>query len=141
MTVPPAPVSTSNKALTRLISTSMTRRFGSLSRFLCLSFTTPKPSCLKKVFSVVGVLTFSFPESLGTIITGDVGNGVGVIGNSCATALTFGASTADGADACAAATWIPHIAAAIQVDMCSSFMVDPTPQSQLWHLLWMPRRH
>src|SRR5262245_46762042 len=56
MTVPPAPVSTSNEALTRLTSTSMTRRFGSLSKFARLRITIPKPSCFKKLFSVVGLV-------------------------------------------------------------------------------------
>lgn len=125
MTVPPAPVSTSNKALTRLISTSMTKRFGSASRFFCLSFTTPKPSCFKKLFSVVDVFAVFFSESLGTVINGDVGNGVGVTSGLCVTGLALGGSTADGANAWAAAIWIPHVATAIQVDMCSSFMVDP----------------
>ena len=125
MTVPPAPVSTSNKALTRLISTSMTKRFGSVSRFFCLSFTTPKPSCFKKLFSVVDVFAAFFSESLGTVINGDAGNGVGVTSGPCVTGLASGESTADGANAGAAAIWIPHVATAIQVDMYSSFMVDP----------------
>src|SRR5262249_20919866 len=103
MTVPPAPVSTSNEALTRLTSTSMTRRFGSLSRFFCLSFTTPKPLCFRTLFSVVGVVAVSFSESFGTVINGHLGDGVGVTSGSCFTGLALGWSTADGADACAAA--------------------------------------
>ena len=125
MTVPPAPVSTSNDAVTRLMSTSMTKRFGSLSRVFRLSFTTSKPSCFKKLFSVVEVFAVCFSESLGIVIKGDVGNGVGVRSGFCATELGLGESTVDGATACAAAIWIPHIATAIQVDMCSSFVEDP----------------
>src|SRR5215813_11083728 len=95
MTVPPAPVSTSNEALTRLTSTSMTRRFGSLSRFACLSITTPKPSCFKKLFSAVGVVAVFLSESFGTVINDDAGNGAGVKSGSCATGLVLGGNSAD----------------------------------------------
>ena len=56
----------------------MTRRFGSLSKFACLRITTPNPLCFKKQFSAVGVVAVFLSESFGTVIDGDVGNGVGV---------------------------------------------------------------
>src|SRR5262245_17151378 len=120
MTVPPAPVSTSKEALTRLTSTSMTRRFGSLSKFACLRITTPKPSRFKKMFSAVGVVAVFLSESFETVINGDVGNGVGVTGGSCATGLVLGGSTADGANACAAGICSP---ATIQMNAANATSV------------------
>jgi hypothetical protein len=79
--------------------------------------------------SAVGVVAVFLSESFGTVINDGVGNGVGVPSLSCATGLVLGGSSADGANACAPAIWIPHIATAIQVDMCSSFIINsPRPK-------------
>jgi hypothetical protein len=107
----------------------MTRRFGSLSSFFCLRFTTPKPSCFRNLFSVVGGVAVSFSESFGTVINGHLGDGVGVTSGSCVTELALGWSTAVGADACVAAIWIPHIAAAMQVDNACDTDNAITPQN------------
>src|SRR5262249_16723863 len=128
MMVPPAPVSTSNEALTRLTTTSTTRRFGPRSKFACLRLTTPKPSCFKKLFSGVGVVALFLSEGFGAVTDGDVANGAGVYSGSCAARLVIRGGTADDADACAAAIWIPHIATAIPVDMCSTLIIIPQIQ-------------
>src|SRR5262249_39662830 len=88
-----------------------------------------------------GEVALCFSEGSRTVINGEAGNGVGVTSGFCATGLALGGGTADCANACAAAIWIPHIATAIQVGMCSSFLVDPPPSKeplrQLRDVLWV----
>src|SRR5262245_1834494 len=132
MTVPPAPVSTSNEALTRLTSTSMTRRFGSLSKFARLRLTIPKPSCFKKLFSVVGLVAVFPSEGFGNVINGDVRNGVGVTSGSCATALVLGGSTADGGNGCAIPSCSPAIIWMEFLAACDIFKSNEKKEARSW---------
>ena len=91
-----------------------------------MSFTALKPLRFKKLLSVVGVAAVFFSEGCGTVINGDPGSGVDVTSGFRATGPVLDGRTSDGANACATAIWVPHIATANQVDMCSSFMVDPS---------------
>jgi len=99
------PVSTINEALTRLTSTSTTRCFGSLlcafwlSRFSCLSFTTPKPSCFKRLYSVELSAAVSFGVGFASE-TAAAGAGDGLVGSVGAgdEAATVGVNTVSSAN-------------------------------------------